>query len=90
MKFLGVHITDDLKWSTQTDSVVKNVQQRLVIKTLTNLYRCPIESILSSCINVWYGNCVAHNRRAHQRVVQSAQRITGGKLPAVHETYSNR
>uniref|UniRef100_A0A8C8LT59 E3 ubiquitin-protein ligase n=1 Tax=Oncorhynchus tshawytscha TaxID=74940 RepID=A0A8C8LT59_ONCTS len=27
-KFLGVHITEDLKWSTQTDSVVKE-QQRL-------------------------------------------------------------
>ena len=25
-KFLGVHIADDLKWSTHTDSVVKKVQ----------------------------------------------------------------
>ena len=28
-KFLGVHITDKLKWSTHTDSVVKKEQQRL-------------------------------------------------------------
>jgi hypothetical protein len=28
-KFLGVHITDYLKWSTHTDSVVKKAQQRL-------------------------------------------------------------
>jgi hypothetical protein len=28
-KFLGVHITDKLNWSTHTDSVVKKVQQRL-------------------------------------------------------------
>jgi hypothetical protein len=27
--FLGVHITDNLKWSTHTDSVVKKTQQRL-------------------------------------------------------------
>ena len=27
-KFLGVHITDKLKWSTHTDSVVKKVQRR--------------------------------------------------------------
>ena len=27
--FLGVHITDKLKWSTHTDSVVKKAQQRL-------------------------------------------------------------
>ena len=28
-KFLGVHITDKLKWSTHTDSVVKKEQQCL-------------------------------------------------------------
>ena len=28
-KFLGIHITDKLKWSTHTDSVVKAAQQRL-------------------------------------------------------------
>ena len=27
--FLRVHITDQLKWSTHTDSVVKKAQQRL-------------------------------------------------------------
>ena len=77
--FLGVH---------STDGVVKKVQQHLFNlrrlkkcglspKTL-NFYRYTIESILSSCITAWYGNCTAHNRRALQRVVQSAQSITGG------------
>jgi hypothetical protein len=28
-KFLGVHITDKLKWSTHTDSMAKAAQQRL-------------------------------------------------------------
>ena len=28
-KFLGIHITDKLKWFTHTDSVVKKAQQRL-------------------------------------------------------------
>ena len=59
-KFLGVHITDKLKWSTHTDSVVKKAQQRLFnLRRLNNLachqkhsnfYRCTIESILSGCI----------------------------------------
>ena len=73
-KFLGVHITD-----THTDSVVKKAQQclfnlrrlkkfGLLPKTLT------IESILSGFITAWYGNCSAHNRKALQRVVRSAQR----------------
>ena len=85
-KFLGVHITNKLKWSTHTDSVVKKAQQRLFNlrrlqkfglspKTLTNFYRCTIESILSGCVTAWYGNCSAHNRKALQRVVRFAQRI---------------
>ena len=59
-KCLGVHITDKLKWSTHTDSVVKKAQQRLFDlrmkkfglspKTLTNFYRCTIESILLGCM----------------------------------------
>ncbi|KAM9414193.1 uncharacterized protein ACWYII_012911 [Salvelinus alpinus] len=100
-KFLGVHITDKLNWSTHTDSVVKKAQQRLFNlrrlkkfglspKALTNFYRCTIESILSGCITAWYGNCSAHNRKALQRVVRSAERITRGKLPALQDTYTTR
>ena len=70
-QFLGAHITDKLKWSTHTDSVVKKAQQRLFnlrrlkkfglsLKTLTNFYRCTTESILSGCITAWHGNCSAH------------------------------
>jgi hypothetical protein len=96
-KFLGVHITDKLKWTTHTDSVVKKTQQSffnlrrlkkfgLSPKTLTNLYRCTIKSILLGCITAWYGNCTALNRKALQRVVRTAQRITWDKLPALHDT----
>ena len=88
-KFLGVHITDKLKWSTQTDSVVKKAQQRLFnLRRLKKL--CTIESILSGCITAWYSNSSTHNRKALQRVVRSAQRITGGKLPALQDTYTTR
>ena len=91
-------MTNKLNWSTHTDSVVKKAQQRLFNlrrlkkcglspKTLTTFYRCTIESILSGCITAWYGNCTAHNHRTLQRVVQSAQRITGGKLPALQDAY---
>ena len=47
-KFLRVHIIDDLKWFTHTDSVMKKVQQRLF-----NLRR------LKKCITTWYINCTA-------------------------------
>ena len=98
-KFLGVHITDKLKWSTHTDTVVKKAQQRLFNlrrlkkfgfspKTLTNLYRCTIKSILLGCIPSWYGNFTTHNCRALQRVALSAQQITRGKRPTLQDTYS--
>ena len=34
-------------------------------------------------ITAWYGNCSASDRKALQRVVQTAQYITGAKLPAI-------
>jgi pantothenate kinase type III len=82
-------------------SVVKKAQQHLfnirrqktfglTPKTLRNLYRCTIESMLSGCIAAWYGNCTAHNRMALQREVRSAQHITGGTLPALQDTYITR
>ena len=101
LKLICVHITDKPKWSIHTDSVVRKEQQRLFIlrklkkyglapKTLKNLYRCTIESLLSGCITTWSGNCTARNCSALQRVVRSAQRITGGKLPALQDIYSTR
>jgi gmma-aminobutyric acid receptor subunit gamma len=42
------------------------------------------------CITARYGNCTVHNRKALQRVVQSAQRITGATLPALQDIYSTR
>ncbi|XP_071228836.1 uncharacterized protein [Salvelinus alpinus] len=94
-------ITDVYREESNTDSVLKKAQQRLFNlrrqkkfglspKALTNFYRCTIESILSGCITAWYGNCSAHNRKALQRVVRSAQRISGGKLPALQDTYTTR
>ena len=82
-KFLGVHIAGKLKWCTHTDRLKKFGSQ-----TITNFYRCTFESILSGCITAWYGNCTAHKRKALQRVVWSAQRITGGRLPTPQDTYS--
>jgi hypothetical protein len=81
-KFLDVHITDKMKWSIHTDSVVKKMQQYLFNlsrlkkcvlspKTLTNFYA----QLRASCRVVCYGNCTILNRKALQRVVRSAQTL---------------
>ena len=57
IKFLGLHITSDLSWSTNTSCLVKKAQQRLFFlrklkhaglssRLLVNFYRATIESIL--------------------------------------------
>ena len=44
-KFLCVHITDKLKWSTHTDSVVKKAQQHLFNLRLRRLKKQEAEEI---------------------------------------------
>ena len=48
-------------------------------------YSCTIESILTGCITARYGNSTALNRMALQRVVRTAQYITGAELPAIQD-----
>ncbi|XP_040891591.1 piggyBac transposable element-derived protein 2 [Toxotes jaculatrix] len=57
---------------------------------LVNFYRSVIESILTSCITVWYGNSSVADRKALQRVVKTAQRITGTPLPSIEEVQRKR
>eukprot|EP00061_Rhincodon_typus_P008978 g32070.t1 len=55
IKFLGVAITDDLFWTSHLNATVKDTQRLfflrrlrkfgMSIRTLTNFYRCTIESI---------------------------------------------
>ena len=63
-KFLGVHITNKLRWSKHTKTVEKRAQQnlfplrRLKIfdmgpQILKRFYSCTIESI-TGCITAWF------------------------------------
>ncbi|KAK3530269.1 hypothetical protein QTP86_022420, partial [Hemibagrus guttatus] len=67
-KFLNVHLAEDLTWSLKTSSITKKAQQHLYFLQrlrkahlttliLSTFYRGTIESILSSCITAWFGNC---------------------------------
>ena len=90
-RFLGVHIS--LSWATNTSAVAKKGAQRLHFlsilkkaqlpqKLLINFYRCTIESVISFCITAWYSSCSYDNKKALQRIIKTAQRITGTPLPA--------
>ena len=55
---------------------------------LKRFYSCNIES--TGCITAWYGNCSASDHKALQRVVRTAQYITGPKFPAIQDLYTRR
>ncbi|KAI2647723.1 hypothetical protein H4Q32_031236 [Labeo rohita] len=97
-KFLGVHITEDLTWTTNTMSLSKKAQQRLHFlrrlkraslppPILTTFYRGTIESVLTSCITVWYRNCSAADRKTLQRTVNTAAKIIGAPLPSLVDIF---
>src|SRR4029434_10304142 len=100
-KFLGVHISKDLSWTLNTSTLVKKAHQCLFFlrrlkkanlspQILVNFYRCTIESILTNCISVWYGSCSVADRKTLQRVVKTAQRITGFPLPTIEAVQRKR
>ncbi len=100
-KFLGVHITEDLTWTTNTMSISKKAQQRVHIlcwlkraslppPILTTFYRGTIESVLTSCITVWYGNCSAADRETLQRTVNTAAKIISAPLPSILDIFITR
>jgi hypothetical protein len=59
-------------------------------RILKMFYSCTIESILTGRITTWYGKCTALDRKALQRVVPTAQYITGAELPAIPDVYIRR
>ena len=100
-KFFSTHITNKLTWSKHTKTVVKRSRQNIFPlrkrkifgigpKILKRFYSCTIESILTGGITTWYCNCLASDRKALQRVVRTAQDITGAKLPAFQDLYNRR
>eukprot|EP00061_Rhincodon_typus_P002958 g18913.t1 len=93
-------ITDNLSRTSHINATDKKVQQHfflrwlrkfdMSIRSLTNVYRCTIESILSGCIMTWNGNCSAQDCKKLQKVVRTAQAITEANLPAMDSNYTAR
>ncbi len=57
---------------------------------MCTFYRGTIESILTSCITVWYGDCNASCRKALQRIERAAEKISAASLPSLQDIYSTR
>ncbi len=57
---------------------------------LKTFYSGTIESVLTPCISVWYGNSSSQDCKALQRVVCLAERISGSVLPSLQDIYLKR
>ncbi|XP_051534661.1 uncharacterized protein LOC127429578 [Myxocyprinus asiaticus] len=100
-RFLGTTISQDLKWQTHIDSIVKKAQQRLYFlhqqrkfnlphALLIQFYSAVIVSVLCTSITVWLGSATKLDIRRLQRTVWTAERIIGCPLPSLQELYTSR
>ena len=90
MKLLGVKITDDLKWNSNTQYITSKAYSRLwMIRRLKNLganseelvdcYTKQARSVLEYCAVVWHAGLSAVNRLDIERVQKTACAIILGK-----------
>ena len=80
LKFLSVHTTKEISWSTQTQSrIMLHLFPLRMLKIfrmgpqiLKKFYSCTTDSILTGCITTWYGNCLASDHKVLQSAVHMA------------------
>uniref|UniRef100_A0A8C1GBG6 Reverse transcriptase domain-containing protein n=1 Tax=Cyprinus carpio TaxID=7962 RepID=A0A8C1GBG6_CYPCA len=100
-RFLGTTKSQDLKWGNHIDSIVKKAQQRsyflrqlrkfyLPQELLKQFYSAITESVLCTSITVWFGSATKSDIRRLQRMVRTAERITGAPPPTLQELYTSR
>ncbi|KAK0142983.1 Multiple C2 and transmembrane domain-containing protein 1 [Merluccius polli] len=79
--FLGIIISQDLKWELNISSLIKKAQQRMYFlrqlkkfnlprTMMIHFYSSIIESILTSSITIWYAAATAKNKGRLQRVIR--------------------
>ncbi len=99
-RFLGTTISQDMKWDTHIDFIVKKAQQKLYFHQLkmfnlpqahiTQFYSAVIQSVLCSSITVWFGSASkADIRRLQWTVRQQKGSIIGVLLPRLQDLYKS-
>ena len=74
---LGVHVVNNITWSTNMSAVVRKAQQRLHflkllrkcylgVYLLRSFYSSTIESVVTYCLTIWYPGSTAKDRKALQ------------------------
>jgi hypothetical protein len=101
-KYLGSHIDNKLKWSTNVDSICSKVNKRLyflrklkkcnVDNTILNLFfESVIRTVLSFCLTAWYGSLSVDISQLLSRVERTANKIIRGEpVKSVASLYNEK
>ena len=92
--FLDTHASADHSWTFNIRALVKKAQQwlhflhvlrknNLDTKLLLAFYHSSVESVLMHCLNVWYTGSSAEDKKAVQRVINTAKKIICCPLPSL-------
>ncbi len=68
----------------------EEIQGLLSPAILKTFYSGAIESVLTQCISVWFGDSSNQDCKALQRAVRLAERISGSTLPSLQDIYLKR
>lgn len=101
IKFLGTVITNDLKWEENSSSILKRAHSGMFfLRQLNKLnvsssvrsrfYRATVESLLSASITVWFASASAQAKVRLQRIVRTAERLTGQRQLSLNDLYEAR
>ncbi|KAK3545256.1 hypothetical protein QTP70_002579, partial [Hemibagrus guttatus] len=74
-------LVENLTWSLKTSSISKKAQQKASKKGT-------MESILSSCITAWFGNCTVSDHKTLQQIVRTAEKMNRDSLPSIMDIYT--
>ena len=100
-KFLGITISQDLKWELNLMALLKKAQQRLYFlrqlrkyrlsrSMMTQFYTAIIESILTHSIITWFPAATVKDLAKLQRVIRAAERVIGRPLPSLKSLHDSR
>ena len=65
-------------------------RNRLDGKLLVSFYRYTIESVLASCITVWFVGCSVADGKKLQMVIRTAEKTIGCSLPSLDTIANSR
>ncbi|KAI4895174.1 hypothetical protein NFI96_005327 [Prochilodus magdalenae] len=100
-RFLGTTITKDRKWDCNISSIIKKGQQRMYFQgqlrkfnlsqeLMVQFYTDTIESVITSSITAWGSSSTKHDIHKLQRIIRSAEKITGVKPPTPLDLHTSR